>query len=105
MQPSKPKMEQGSHVMIGKKLIAISAFALASAAPAFAGCEEEIDALSKAVSGPVTMAAGHRAAMMRMAVHGYDQCMAGDRNRLRESAIKSWLRFVRTWASTRFRGA
>ena len=27
MQPSKPKMEQGSHVMIGKKLIAISAFA------------------------------------------------------------------------------
>ena len=78
MQPSKPKMEQGSHVMIGKKLIAISAFALASAAPAFAGCEEEIDALSKAISGHVTMAAGHRAAMMRMAVHGYDQCMAGD---------------------------
>ena len=24
------------------------------------------------------MAAGHRAAMMRKAVHGYDQCMAGD---------------------------
>ncbi len=104
MQPSKPKMEQGSHVMIGKKLIAISAFALASAAPAFAGCEEEIDALSKAVSGPVTMAAGHRAAMMRMAVHGYDQCMAGDPKSFEGIAIKSWLRFVRTWASTRFRG-
>jgi hypothetical protein len=24
------------------------------------------------------MAAGHRAAMMRMAVSGYDHCMAGD---------------------------
>ncbi len=64
--------------MIGKKLIAITVFALTSAAPAFAGCEEEFDALSKAISGPVTMASGHRAAMMRMAVHGYDQCMAGD---------------------------
>lgn len=49
-----------------------------SAAPAFAGCDEEFDALSKAISGPVTMAAGHRAAMMRMAVSGYDRCMAGD---------------------------
>jgi hypothetical protein len=48
------------------------------AAPAFAGCEEELDALSKAISGPVTMAAGHRAAMMRMALSGYDHCMAGD---------------------------
>jgi len=64
--------------MYGKILIAISAFTFATAAPVFAGCEEEIDALSKAISGPVTMAAGHRAAMMRMAVHGYDQCMAGD---------------------------
>lgn len=51
---------------------------LFSAAPAFAGCDEEFDALSKAISGPVTMAAGHRAAMMRMAVSGYDRCMAGD---------------------------
>jgi hypothetical protein len=48
------------------------------AVPAYAGCEEEFDALAKAVSGPVTMAAGHRAAMMRMAVSGYDHCMAGD---------------------------
>ncbi len=64
--------------MYGKILIAISAFTFATAAPVFAGCEEEIDALSKAISGPVTMAAGHRAAMMRKAVHGYDQCMAGD---------------------------
>jgi hypothetical protein len=51
---------------------------LAAAAPAFAGCEEEFDALTKAISGPVTMAGGHRAAMMRMAVSGYDHCMAGD---------------------------
>jgi hypothetical protein len=51
---------------------------LAAAAPAFAGCEEDFDALSKAISGPVTMAGGHRAAMMRMAVSGYDHCMAGD---------------------------
>ena len=64
--------------MYGKILIAISAFTFATAAPVFAGCEEEIDALSKAISGPVTMAAGHRAAMMRMAVQGYDHCMAGD---------------------------
>jgi hypothetical protein len=28
--------------------------------------------------GRNTQTAGHRAAMMRMAVHGYDQCMAGD---------------------------
>ena len=48
------------------------------ASPAFAGCEEEFDALSKAISDPVTMTAGHRAAMMRMAVSGYDHCMAGD---------------------------
>jgi hypothetical protein len=55
----------------------LAAFA-ACASPAFAGCEEEFDALSKAISNPVTMAAGHRAAMMRMAVTGYDHCMAGD---------------------------
>jgi hypothetical protein len=64
--------------MISKKLVAAVVFTFVSAVPAFAGCEEEFDALSKAISGPVTMAAGHRAAMMRMAVHGYDQCMAGD---------------------------
>ena len=53
--------------------MARSALLLEDTALIFAGC-----ALSKAISGPVTMAAGHRAAMMRMAVHGYDQCMAGD---------------------------
>ncbi len=37
-----------------------------------------MDALSKAISGPVTMPAGHRAAMMRMALSGYDRCMADD---------------------------
>ena len=63
--------------MFSKKLVTAIVFTLMSAVPAFAGCEEEFDALSKAISDPVTMAAGHRAAMMRMAVHGYDQCMAG----------------------------
>ena len=57
----------------------LTGFAMAvMAGPAFAACEEEFDALTKAISGPVTMAAGHRAAMMRMAVSGYDHCMAGD---------------------------
>jgi hypothetical protein len=63
------------------RLIAIAAGSAGMAlfsAQAFAGCEEEIDALSKAISGPVTMTAGHRAAMMRMALDGYDRCMAGD---------------------------
>lgn len=64
--------------MISKQFVAGIAFILMSAAPAFASCEEEFDALSKAISGPVTMTAGHRAAMMRMAVSGYDTCMAGD---------------------------
>ena len=64
--------------MYGKVLFSVFAFTIASAGPVLAGCEEELDALSKAISGPVTMTAGHRAAMMRMAVHGYDQCMAGD---------------------------
>lgn len=57
---------------------ALIASLAAFASPAFADCEVELDALSKAISNPVTMAAGHRAAMMRMALHGYDQCMAGD---------------------------
>lgn len=66
------------------KRIRLVTFALAAAGvasfagQAFAGCEEEIDALSKAISSPVTMPAGHRAAMMRMALSGYDRCMAGD---------------------------
>jgi len=48
------------------------------AAPAAAGCEDEFDALAKAISGPVTMESGHRAAMMRRALSGYDSCMSGD---------------------------
>jgi len=58
-------------------LVAGTALALLTA-PAGAGCEQEFDALSKAISGPVTMEAGHRAAMMRMALSGYDHCMSGD---------------------------
>jgi hypothetical protein len=61
-----------------RKWLAAGIAVAVMAGPAFAGCEEEFDALSKAISGPVTMAAGHRAAMMRMAVSGYDHCMAGD---------------------------
>lgn len=64
--------------MLNIKLVTGIAFVLLSAAPAYAGCEDEFDALSKAISGPVTMGAGHRAAMMRLAVLGYDHCMAGD---------------------------
>ncbi len=64
--------------MFSEKLIVGIVFIFLSAAPAFAGCEEEFDALSKAISGPVTMDAGHRAAMMRMTLSGYDRCMAGD---------------------------
>ena len=63
--------------MLNRLLVAGAAFTLLTA-PAVAGCEEEFDALSKAISGPVTMEGGHRAAMMRMAVSGYDHCMAGD---------------------------
>lgn len=64
--------------MISKQLVAGVAVILVSAFPAYAGCDEEFDALSKAISGPVTMASGHRAAMMRRALSGYDNCMAGD---------------------------
>jgi hypothetical protein len=64
--------------MLSTRYVAAIAFIVLSAAPAFAGCEEEFDALSKSISGPVTMYAGHRPAMMRMALSGYDRCMAGD---------------------------
>jgi len=63
--------------MFRNMLVAVIATATL-ATPAFAGCEEEFDALTKAISGPVTMAAGHRAAMMRMALSGYDHCMSGN---------------------------
>jgi len=59
--------------------ILVAGIALAAlATPAAAGCEQEFDALAKAITGPLTMEAGHRAAMMRRAVSGYDRCMAGD---------------------------
>lgn len=64
--------------MTAKHLAAALTLSVLLAGPAFAGCEEEFDTLSKTISGPVTMTAGHRAAMMRMAVSGYDSCMAGD---------------------------
>jgi hypothetical protein len=61
-----------------RKLLGIGIALTVLAGPALAGCEEDFDALTKAISGPVTMAAGHRAAMMRMALSGYDHCMSGD---------------------------
>lgn len=63
--------------MLKKMFVAVAALGLL-AVPASAGCEQEFDALTKAISGPVTMEAGHRAAMMRMALSGYDHCMSGD---------------------------
>jgi hypothetical protein len=61
------------------KTLAGAALAVAIlAGPASAKCDDDFDALSKAISGPVTMDSGHRAAMMRMALSGYDSCMAGD---------------------------
>ena len=61
-----------------KKILLVCAAIVGLSSSAFASCEKEFDALSKAISGPVAMADGHRAAMMRMAVKGYDSCMAGD---------------------------
>lgn len=61
-----------------KRLILSTAVLVGLAGPALATCEKEFDSLAKAISGPVTMEAGHRAAMMRMAVSSYDSCMAGD---------------------------
>jgi hypothetical protein len=61
-----------------RKLLGIGVALAVLAGPACAGCEEEFDALTKAISSPVTMAAGHRAAMMRMALSGYDHCMSGN---------------------------
>jgi hypothetical protein len=62
-----------------KRLLLGAVAAVALTGHAYAGCNDDFDALSKAISGPVTMAEGHRAAMMRMAVSGYDSCMAGDK--------------------------
>jgi hypothetical protein len=63
--------------MVTRTLIAIAA-TVALAGAASAKCNEDLDALAKAVSGPVTMSDGHRAAMMRMALQSYDLCMMGD---------------------------
>jgi hypothetical protein len=64
--------------MIKKTLAAIfTLVALAGPATA-ANCEQDFDAITKAISGPLTMEGGHRAAMMRMALSGYDHCMSGD---------------------------
>lgn len=48
------------------------------AIPANAACEQEFDGISKAISGQLNMDPGHRAAMMRLALTGYDHCMSGD---------------------------
>ena len=48
------------------------------AIPASAGCEQQFDDISKAISGHLNLAEGHRAAMMRVALSSYDRCMSGD---------------------------
>ena len=63
--------------MITKTLSAIVALGLL-AVPASAACETQFDEISKAISGHLNMDPGHRAAMMRLALNGYDQCMSGD---------------------------
>ena len=43
-----------------------------------ADCGAVLDELTKAVSGHVTMSPEKKASMLRMAMSGYDHCMAGD---------------------------
>lgn len=59
---------------------ALVALALLSGPASAAGCEREFDDISKAISGRLNMSDGHRAAMMRLALTGYDHCMSGDRS-------------------------
>ena len=63
--------------MIKKTLGALLALGLL-AAPASAGCQQNFDDISKAISGHLNMPEGHSAAMMRLALTSYDQCMSGD---------------------------
>jgi hypothetical protein len=63
--------------MIKQTLVAAFAL-LALTGTASANCDQDLDAITKAISGPVTMESGHRAAMMRLALSGYDHCMSGD---------------------------
>ena len=43
-----------------------------------ADCGKVLDDLTKAVSGHLTMSPEKKASMLRMAMSGYDHCMAGD---------------------------
>jgi hypothetical protein len=55
----------------------IATAALAPAAQA-AECGVVLDELAKAISGHLTMAPEKKASMLRVAMSGYDSCMAGD---------------------------
>ena len=63
-----------------KKLALIAALAFTAFAPAAnaAECGAVLDELTKAVSGNLTMSPERKASMLRMAMSGYDHCMAGD---------------------------
>lgn len=64
---------------MNKKAFAVFAAVAALATPAAAAnCEGEFGTLAKAISAPTTMDPGHRAAMMRLALSGYDACLSGD---------------------------
>lgn len=58
--------------------LSVAALMLLSMPAYAADCDKDFSDLAKAISGPVTFPEGHRAAMVRKALHGYDECMAGD---------------------------
>jgi hypothetical protein len=67
--------------MLRTPLASLIALVLVSTPASAMDCGAVFDELSKAVSGPVLMSAEKKAAMMRMAISGYDHCMAGDDKR------------------------
>lgn len=65
-----------------RSLITATLVALTLTIPATASasdCGKVVDELSKAISGHLTMSPEQRVAAMRMAIHGYDRCMVGDK--------------------------
>lgn len=57
--------------------VALTLFTSSVSAQA-ASCGADLDELTRAVSGHVTMSSEKKASMLRMAMSGYDYCMAGD---------------------------
>jgi hypothetical protein len=59
--------------------LAVTLTLLASSGSAQAAdCGAVLDELTRAVSGHLTMSGDKKASMLRMAMSGYDHCMAGD---------------------------